>query len=97
MSKTNLVCGFRELFGISIAGYVRKQRMLLAQNLLESTGLTVAQVADEVGFKFSSSFITAFKAVHGKTPGEYIRQIESGSSAAADSEGSKVVARSLLQ
>ena len=62
---------FREQFGIGISGYIKNLRIAAAKRLIETTELTVREVADRTGFADSNALIRGFKAQEGITPGEY--------------------------
>ena len=62
---------FREQFGIGISGYVKNLRIAKAKRLIETTELTVREIADRIGFADSNALIRGFKASEGVTPGEY--------------------------
>jgi len=55
----------------SFRGLVDEVRLTLAQNTLRESALPVAQVAQQLGFQESQSFIRWFKRVQGVTPGEF--------------------------
>ena len=62
---------FREQFGIGISSYVKNLRIAKAKRLIETTELTVREIADRTGFSDSNALIRGFKANEGVTPGEY--------------------------
>ena len=62
---------FREHFGIGISSYIKNLRVAKAKRLIETTELTVREVADRIGFADSNALIRGFKANEGVTPGEY--------------------------
>ena len=62
---------FREQFGIGISTYVKNLRVAKAKRLIETTELTVREIADRIGFADSNALIRGFKASEGVTPGEY--------------------------
>ena len=61
---------FREQCGIGISS-VKNLRIAKAKRLIETTELTVREVADRTGFSDSNALIRGFKANEGVTPGEY--------------------------
>ena len=65
--------GFRELLGTTVFGYVRKLRMEKARQLLETTDMSVTQVALSVGYNSFSHFTKAFKGSMGVLPSQYRR------------------------
>lgn len=60
--------GFKACFGQTVFGYVFEQRMLLARQLLETEGMSIAFVAQQVGYGASSNFTTAFRRHFGMPP-----------------------------
>lgn len=67
---------FQKEFRKSVGEYITDQRMLLAGELLRTTGLTVTLVSDRVGYSNYSYFIKQFKRFYGLTPKEYQRRFE---------------------
>lgn len=63
--------GFREVFGITTFGYLQKIRMERGKNLLAERMLTIAGVAQSVGYRSQSRFCDAFKKHFGITPRAY--------------------------
>ncbi|MEM1169669.1 MAG: AraC family transcriptional regulator [Cyanobacteria bacterium P01_H01_bin.35] len=63
--------GFKEVFGTTTFGYLQKIRMEQGKNLLAERMLTVAGVAQTVGYKSPSRFCDAFKKHFGITPKNY--------------------------
>lgn len=85
MSRTSLVCGFRDAFQESIGTYMKRQRMIAAQDMLRRGGVPVAEVARRVGFKTSSGFIAVYKSYFGVTPGACQRAALAGQPAESQS------------
>jgi len=63
--------GFKEVFGTTTFGYLQKIRMERGKNLLAERMLTIAGVAQTVGYKSPSRFCDAFKKHFGITPRNY--------------------------
>ncbi|HIE1866401.1 helix-turn-helix transcriptional regulator [Pseudomonas aeruginosa] len=57
--------------GWSFSAIVEEHRRLLSVDLLESTELSIGEVADRLGFDEQASFIRAFRRWYGTTPGRY--------------------------
>lgn len=70
-NPSNLKTAFRELFGMTMADYCLQCRMRSAQQLLLEARLTIAQVAEAVGYEHQSSFTAAFRSHMGMLPREY--------------------------
>jgi AraC family transcriptional activator of pyochelin receptor len=65
--------GFRHLFGTTVFGYLQTCRMEQAQQLLSDRSLSIAEVAQRVGYTSPSSFCHAFKRHVGMIPRDYRR------------------------
>lgn len=62
---------------LSFPDYIKSLRVNHALNLIkENSNLTVQQVADQSGFYSISSFERSFKAVTGKTPRAYMKEVD---------------------
>lgn len=62
---------FKEIMGVSFVKYTTSLRIKKAQTLLETTNLSIAQVATTVGFKDSGYFEKVFKKIKQITPTKY--------------------------
>lgn len=67
-NETQLMRVFRQAVGATVHNYLHRARMERAYDLLANTETTIAQVAAEVGYDYSSNFTTAFKKYFGVTP-----------------------------
>ncbi|MBP0033538.1 MAG: helix-turn-helix transcriptional regulator [Roseofilum sp. Belize BBD 4] len=72
-----LKIGFREVFGTTVFGYLRNQRMEWARKLLLEQQMNVSEVAQAVGYASLSRFSTAFKDYFGTTPKTYQKNSQS--------------------
>ena len=70
MNDAKLCAGFKQVFGITISDYIRQLRMRRAKVLLEESGLSVIEIALEVGYNHASNFATAFRRYYGVTPSQ---------------------------
>ncbi|MHA7815125.1 MAG: helix-turn-helix domain-containing protein [Pseudohaliea sp.] len=68
INRRKLNEGFRLLYGFTIHEYLVRQRVARAQALL-GEGLSVAAVAEQVGYGDASSFSRAYKRITGTSPG----------------------------
>jgi AraC family transcriptional regulator, transcriptional activator of the genes for pyochelin and ferripyochelin receptors len=75
LNDYKLKLGFRQVFETTPFGYLRSQRLELAQHLLGSTELTVEQVAIAVGYQSRSSFTAAFRREFGTAPKGWQQQM----------------------
>lgn len=64
---------FRAAFGVSLVTYIRAQRLRRAKRLLQSTEMTVTEIAFASGFGASSLFNRVFKDEAGQSPTQFRR------------------------
>lgn len=65
---TTLQANFKSVFGTTIFGYVRGQRLAMGRFLLTEHGLSVAEAGRKVGYSNASAFATAYKKQFGHPP-----------------------------
>ncbi len=70
-SRSLLDDRFRQVLGRSPIRYLTEWRMHVAEELLGSTDLGVAQVARRVGYDSEEAFSRAFKRAHGSAPSSW--------------------------
>jgi AraC-like DNA-binding protein len=70
-NQNKLKAVFKEAFGVTMADYCLERRMREAQQLLLEAALTIAQVAERVGYEHQSSFAAAFSSHVGMSPRQY--------------------------
>jgi len=70
-NQNKLKAVFKEAFGVTMADYCLERRVREAQLLLLEASLTIAQVAERVGYEHQSSFAAAFRDRVGMTPRDY--------------------------
>lgn len=73
LATTRFSNSFREATGTTPHRYLRKARIERASELLRTTGLSVREVAEAVGFRGQGHFATAFSQERGLTPTGYRR------------------------
>lgn len=73
-SKYYLSHQFKADIGITIYGYLTYVRIHKSKILLQSTNLSVADIAEKVGFPGVSNFIRTFSAQESMTPHQYRKQ-----------------------
>jgi AraC-like DNA-binding protein len=64
---------FKKYYGMTVFAFSRQERMEKAKELLRETNYTLQTIGELVGYSEGNNFQTAFKAVAGKTPGEWRR------------------------
>ena len=69
MSRSAFAARFSQLVGEPAIHYVTRLRMQLAVNALGEDGATVAEVANQLGYRSQAAFARAFKRVVGRAPG----------------------------
>ncbi|MEH2015409.1 helix-turn-helix transcriptional regulator [Nostoc sp.] len=70
VSSRTLRYGFKEVFGTTVFGYLTEQRMEQAEQLLRSGKLSIAEVANLIGYSQPGNFAAVFKIKFGITPSE---------------------------
>lgn len=73
LSRSTFFARFTRTVGVPPMEYLLIWRMEVAKDLLRSGGLTVAEVAEQVGYGSTSTFSVAFSRQVGKPPGRYAR------------------------
>jgi AraC family transcriptional regulator len=66
---------FKQSMGVSPYQYVIRQRVELAKSLLKTTALSVAAIAQQVGFSNQSQFTIQFRKFTGTTPSNYRKRL----------------------
>jgi len=64
--------GFRDVFGVTVLGWLRDARLDLGRTLLLE-GLPIKEVAHRLGYSHANNFTTAFQARFGEPPAIYRR------------------------
>ncbi|WP_314590516.1 AraC family transcriptional regulator [Paenibacillus terrigena] len=72
LNDYKLKAGFKEVFGTTLFGYLRNQRLEHAMQLLQQGGMNVGEAACAVGYSNPSHFTVAFRKRYGVNPGEMI-------------------------
>ncbi|WP_312098470.1 response regulator [Niallia sp.] len=62
---------FKEEIHLTFSEYITRRRIQHAKNLLISTKLSIADIAEESGYKTAKYFIKIFKELEGATPSAY--------------------------
>ncbi|MGD1919859.1 MAG: helix-turn-helix transcriptional regulator, partial [Pleurocapsa sp.] len=73
VSDRTLRRGFSKLFGTTVVGYLNQLRIEQAEILLRTGKLSVAEVANKVGYSHLGHFAAAFKRQFGITPYECLK------------------------
>ncbi|MFT4135206.1 cupin domain-containing protein [Microbacterium sp.] len=68
MSRSSFAERFTEFVGMSPMAYLARWRIQVAARLLRTTSMSVAQVAEQIGYQSDSALSRAFKRSVGQTP-----------------------------
>lgn len=71
LSPTSLKNKFREFYGQPIHNWIQYRRIHRAAELLQSTNMTILQIAQSVGYESVSQFNIVFRRIYGTTPSAY--------------------------
>jgi AraC family transcriptional activator of pyochelin receptor len=71
-----LKIGFKEVFGTTVFGFVRQQRLEKAKLLLERERVSVSEAALLVGYSNFSHFASLFRKTYGVNPSLYGKRLE---------------------
>jgi AraC-like DNA-binding protein/mannose-6-phosphate isomerase-like protein (cupin superfamily) len=69
MSRSAFAARFTQLVDEPAMAYLKRWRMHVAMDALETEGATVAQLADRLGYRSEAAFARAFKRIVGIPPG----------------------------
>ncbi len=75
LSRTAFADRFAEVMEDTPYQYLRRWRMMQALKLLRDRRLSVAQVAERLGYETDAAFRRSFMRVHGFGPGSYRREV----------------------
>ena len=64
---------FKGVYGKSLAAHIKEHRMELAARLLSETELSIAEIAERVGYESQSKFSAEFRKTYGRLPSEHRR------------------------
>lgn len=71
MNRTSLNKRFKEQTGFTAIDYLLRYRLKISCDALSHTNLSLAEIAEAVGFQYDTYFIKQFSAKYGMTPTEY--------------------------
>ena len=74
VNRTSLNRKFKEQVGNTAMEYLLRHRLKIACEALYHTNLSLAEIAEAIGFKYDTYFIKQFTAKMGETPTEYRRK-----------------------
>ncbi|MEK3724428.1 helix-turn-helix transcriptional regulator [Paenibacillus sp. FSL H8-0034] len=73
LNDFKLKSGFKEMYGTTVFGYLREQRLEKAFLLLEQGKMNVSETSFAVGYSNSSYFSEVFREKYGVNPGVFVR------------------------
>lgn len=71
IDPTTLKSAFKTVYGTSLAAHIKKHRMEQAAKMLRETDMSIAQIAQAVGYDSQSKFTAAFKGQFAELPTTY--------------------------
>lgn len=71
INQQKLMNSFKQITGTTVYGYIKKIRMQHASILLQTTDLTIVQIAKEVGYHGDGHFQKNFHSIYKQTPNQY--------------------------
>ncbi|MFJ7218802.1 cupin domain-containing protein [Amycolatopsis sp. NPDC098790] len=74
MSRATFLRRFVRETGMTVGTWLARARMMAAAELLTTTDVSVATIADRVGYRSESAFTRAFRAELGTTPARFRRK-----------------------
>ncbi len=75
INPTTLKAAFKSVYGTSIAAHVKEHRMEQAARLLKESDMSIAEIAQTVGYDSQSKFTVAFKSFFQVLPREYRKKL----------------------
>lgn len=76
MSRTKLLNKFTKIVGISPIQYLTNWRIDISKQLLSSTGLSLLEISNSVGYDSEAAFGRVFKKLENITPGQYRKNLQ---------------------
>lgn len=74
INPTTLKSAFKAVYGASIAAHIKQHRMEQGAKMLRESEMSIAEIAQAVGYDSQSKFSAAFKGFFGIQPREYRRR-----------------------
>jgi transcriptional regulator GlxA family with amidase domain len=86
MSRRSFVRHFKAATGTTPHAWLLSQRLSRAEELLETTGLPIEQIAERVGYRSAAVFREQFAARRGLAPRDYRRTFSHTTRSSAGAE-----------
>lgn len=75
INPTTLKTAFKAVYGTSIAAHIKEHRMKKAAEMLRESNMSIADIAQAVGYDSQSKFTAAFKAFFQVLPKDYKKKL----------------------
>lgn len=75
MGTTRLRQRFKGLYQVTIAEYIRREKMKYALQLLGNDDMSINNIATTLGYKSASQFTAAFQRIHSVTPSHFRKSL----------------------
>jgi two-component system, response regulator YesN len=62
---------FKEQTGLTFSDYLSRRRIQRAKELLVNTRLSIAEIAEQVGYQTAKYFVKVFRTIENVSPGQY--------------------------
>lgn len=66
---------FKEQTGLTFSDYLTRRRVQRAKELLVSTRLPIAEIAEKVGYQTAKYFVKVFRSQESVSPGQYRQNV----------------------
>ncbi|MCI8591374.1 MAG: metalloregulator ArsR/SmtB family transcription factor [Lachnospiraceae bacterium] len=76
INPTTLKADFKSVYGTSLAAHVKEHRMEQAARLLRESDMSIAEIAQAVGYDSQSKFTVAFKSFFQTLPRDYRKKTQ---------------------
>lgn len=77
VSRSTLERRFKSSLGRTINDELRRKRIEVAERLLCNTDQSISEISEQVGFNSRNHFYKVFDSIHGCTPANYRRSVQS--------------------
>lgn len=79
LNDFKLKAGFKELYGTTVFGYLKDERLRQAMLMLQTGRINVGEAACAVGYLNPSYFAEAFRSKYGVNPGLFMKEVKTES------------------
>lgn len=66
---------FKEQTGLTFSEYLTRRRVQRAKEMLTNTQLTIAEIAEQVGYQTAKYFVKVFRSIEDTSPGQYRKSV----------------------